>query len=109
MHNTFKKKKQNKKIEYMIYIKQGSMPSLLNIVSPYMHSSMLYKLKSALVSNPSNRQKIEVFDLQENTTTYYNSFNEAARALNISHSVIVMYFTNNQQKPYKGRYTFKKL
>jgi hypothetical protein len=25
-------------------------------------------------------QKIEVFDLQENTTTYYNSIREAARA-----------------------------
>jgi len=61
---TIHKKKQNKKIEYMIYIQQGSMASLLNIVSPYMHSSMLYKLKSAL-SNPSNRQKIEVFDLQK--------------------------------------------
>jgi dihydroorotate dehydrogenase len=28
-------------------------------------------------------QKIEVVDLQEKTTTYYNSINEAARALNL--------------------------
>jgi len=34
---------------------------------------------------------------------------EAARALNINHTIIVMYFANNQTKPYKGRYTFKKL
>ena len=102
------KKRQNNKIEYMIYISQSSMPSLLNIVSPYMHSSMLYKLKSSL-SNPSNRQKIEVFDLQENTTTYYNSMSETARALNINHARIVMYFSRNQNKPYKDRYVFKKV
>ena len=90
-----------------IYISQSSMPLLLNIVSPFMHSSMLYKLKSAL-SNPSNRKKIEVFDKYTNQTTYYNSISEAARALNINHSVIVKYFNNNQQKPYKGQYIFKK-
>ena len=61
-------KRQNKKIEYMIYISQSSMPSLLNIVSPYMHSSMLYKLKSSF-SNPSNRNKIEVFDKDTNQTS----------------------------------------
>jgi hypothetical protein len=54
-------------------------------------------------------QKIEVFDLQEKTTTSYNSIKEAARALNINHTVIVKYFANNQQKPYKGQYTFKKV
>jgi len=90
------------------------MPSLLNIVSPFMHSSMLYKLKSALSnpsnpSNPSNCNKIKVFDLQENITTTYNSIREAARALNINNATIVNYFTNNQKKPYKGRYTFKKV
>ena len=69
--------RQNNKIWYLIYIRQCSMASLLNIVSPYMHPSMLYKLKSGL-SNYSNRQKIEVFDLQENTTTSYNSIYEAA-------------------------------
>ena len=90
-----------------IYISQSSMPSLLNIVSPFMHSSMLYKLKSAL-SSSSNRKKIEVFDKYTNQTTYYNSISEAARALNINHSVIVKYFNNNQQKPYKGQYIFKK-
>ena len=47
----------------MIYIQQGSMSSLLNIVSPFIHSSMLYKLKS-MFSNSSNHNKIEVFDLR---------------------------------------------
>jgi hypothetical protein len=50
---------------------------------------------------------IEVFDLKENTKTYYNSISEAARALNINHTIIVKYFARNQQKPYKGRYTFQ--
>ena len=54
---TIHKKRRNQKIEHMIYIRQGSMPSLLNIVSPYMHESMLYKLKSSL-SKPSNVNKI---------------------------------------------------
>jgi group I intron endonuclease len=52
-------------------------------------------------------QSIEVFDLQEKTITSYNSFSEAARALNLpSHKAISDYIKNNQKKPYKGRYTF---
>jgi hypothetical protein len=43
-----KKKRQNNKIEFMIYIRQSSMPLLRTIVIPYMHSSMLYKLGSLL-------------------------------------------------------------
>ncbi len=94
--------------QYRINIGQTSMPSLFNIVSPYMHPSMLYKLKSSL-SNSTNRKKIEVFDLQEKTTIYYNSMDEAGRALNIRQSIISLYFARNQQKPYKGRYIFKKI
>jgi len=85
------------------------MPSLLNIISPFMHPSMLYKLKSAL-SNPSNRKKIEVTDITNNTTTSYDSIHEAARVLNLpSHKIISNYIIRNQKKPYKGRYIFKKL
>ena len=55
-------------------------------------------------------QVIEVFDLEEKTSTSQNSYGEATRALNIpSYKSISKYFTNNQQKPYKARYTFKKL
>jgi len=54
-------------------------------------------------------QQIEVTDKKNNQTTTYDSIREAARALNINHSSIAMYFANNQQKPYKGRYIFKKL
>jgi hypothetical protein len=42
---TIQLKKQNNKIEYMIYIRQASMVRLWEIVSPYMHYSMYYKLK----------------------------------------------------------------
>ena len=52
-------------------------------------------------------QQIEVTDIKNNQTTTYDSICEAARALNINHTRIFKYFTNNQQKPYKGRYTFK--
>jgi len=37
-------KRQNNQIEYMIYIRQHSMPLLRTIISPHMHSSMVYKL-----------------------------------------------------------------
>ena len=54
-------------------------------------------------------QQIEVTDIKNNTTTSYDSIREAARALNLpSHKSISKYFSNNQQKPYKGQYTFKK-
>jgi hypothetical protein len=54
-------------------------------------------------------QKIEVVDLQEKTTTTYNSMHAAAKALDIRWESIKCYFARNQQKPYKGRYTFKKI
>jgi len=50
---------------------QSSIPSVLNIVSLYMHPSMLYKIKSAL-SNSSNRNKIEVTDINTNKKTTYD-------------------------------------
>ena len=54
-------------------------------------------------------QVIEITDIKNNITTSYDSMSEAARALNIDKSVINKYFSNNQQKPYKARYTFKKI
>jgi group I intron endonuclease len=52
-------------------------------------------------------QAIEVVDQKTNETTTYDSISEAARVLNIPQAVISMYFARNQQKPYKGQYTFK--
>jgi hypothetical protein len=58
--------------------------------------------------NQPNAQKIQVTDIYLNSSTLYNSINEAARALNLPHCRITQYFTNNQyqKKPYKGRYIF---
>jgi len=42
-------KKQNQKVEYMIYIRQNSMSLLRSIVKPYVCSSMLYKLDNSKV------------------------------------------------------------
>ena len=53
-------------------------------------------------------QAIEVTDITNNITTSYNSISEAARVLNIHKSVIDNYFSRNQTKPYKGKYTFIK-
>ena len=55
-------------------------------------------------------QAIEVTDIKNNQATTYDSINEAAKALNLpSHSIISNYIQRNQQKPYKGQYTFKKV
>ena len=57
----------------------------------------------------SPSQQIEVTDITNNTTTSYDSMSAAARALNINIRRISNYFVRNQEKPYKGQYTFKKL
>jgi len=56
-----------------------------------------------------NNTRIEVTDNKNDTTTSYDSMSAAAIALNINKRRISAYFLNNQVKPYKGRYTFKKL
>jgi group I intron endonuclease len=67
------------------------------------------KISDAMIRNQSNSKAIEVFDNKTNQTTNYNSFSEAAKALNINKAVITNYFKNNQVKAYKGRYTFKQM
>jgi hypothetical protein len=51
---------------------------------------------------------IEVFDLKENTTTYYNSIREAAIALNIL-SRMSIHYSLKTGKAYKKRYILTKL
>jgi group I intron endonuclease len=65
--------------------------------------------KPKVVGSGSPSQQIEVTDIKNNQTTTYDSINEAARALNIHPARIVMYFSRNQKKPYKGQYTLKKI
>jgi hypothetical protein len=64
--------------------------------------------RSKISSSQPNGLKIQVTDLEVNTSTIYNSLGAAARALKIPLSSISNYFTRNQKKPYKGIYTFKK-
>jgi len=55
-------------------------------------------------------QQIEVTDITNNTIISYDSINKAAIALNLpNHNIISHYIQRNQKKPYKGRYTFKKI
>jgi len=68
---------------------------------------MYNKPRAEGAGRPSN--EIEVTDIKNNITTSYDSIREAAKALNINHTRIVIYFKLNQKKPYKGQYTFKKL
>ena len=56
-----------------------------------------------------NRMRVIVTDLHTNISTTYDSIGLAARALGINDTVISRYFSRNQIKPYKKRYTFKKL
>jgi group I intron endonuclease len=94
-----------KKIDHPGRFKTGENNPMFGITGEKHHRFGKPRVEGA--GRPS--QQIEVFDLQEKTTTSYNSKSAAARALNISLSVIGMYFLRNQTKPYKGRYTFKKL
>lgn len=48
-------KKQNQKVEFLIYIRHGSMPLLRTIVKPYMHPSMLYKIENSKTYCPTKR------------------------------------------------------
>ncbi len=66
------------------------------------------KMGNSNGKNHPNSLKIEVTDLEKDTSTIYNSMCEAAKALNILQSSISRYFKNNQKKPVKGRYVFTK-
>ena len=76
----------------------------------------LYKIEASLpisdydsnYINHPNYIKIEVVDLDLNTSSIYISIHAAARALGIVHNTISNFFKRNQTRPYKGRYLFKK-
>jgi group I intron endonuclease len=76
------------------------------------HNEETISKNTASRASPPNRIKLEVLDLgasPTDTKTIYNSLREAAKALNTNHRTITNYFTNKQQRPYKGRYIFKKI
>jgi len=57
----------------------------------------------------SSSIKVEVIDLEKNTSTTYNAIKVAARALGIDKRYIEHYIYLNQDKPVLGKYTFKLL
>ena len=58
---TITRKKKNQKVEFMIYIKQKSLSSLLAIVKPYYLSAMLYKLDNSKGYPRTNSSVIKEF------------------------------------------------
>ena len=69
----------------------------------YKSSEVLAKLSAA---QPSCI-KVEVVDLETNTSTIFYAIKAAARALNIDRRYIEHYIYLNQDKPVLGKYTFK--
>jgi hypothetical protein len=57
----------------------------------------------------STSMKVEVTDMETNTSTTYHAIKAAARALGIDRRYIEHYIFLNQDKPVLGRYTFKLL
>jgi group I intron endonuclease len=82
---------------------------LSDIAKKISHSGRFKPGQPRTEGSGRSSQEIEVFDQENNQTTTYDSICEAARALNIKQSIISMYLKNNQVKPYKGQYTFKKI
>lgn len=83
-------------------------------INPFFGKTHSEETKQKMIGNCNSKNqptalKIEVTDLKLNTKTAYSSINEAARALEIYPKIISQYFTRNQIKPFRGRYTFKKL
>jgi hypothetical protein len=66
-------------------------------------SEVLAKLS---IAQP-NGIKVEVLDLETNTSTVYDAIKAAARALSIDRRYIEHYIYLIQDKPILGRYTFK--
>ncbi len=64
--------------------------------------------KMQIAASQPHSKKIEVFDLETNQASTYNSIKAAAKALAIPQCSISRYFTKNQQTPYKGRFIFRK-
>jgi len=62
--------------------------------------------KKKLSLSTLSKIKVQVTDLETNITISYNSMTAAAIALNIRVNAISKYFSQNQIKPYRGRYVF---
>lgn len=65
-----------------------------------------YKSPELYAAQP-NCIKVEEVDLETNTSTIFDPIRAAARALNIYIKYIEHYIYLKQDKPAKGKYTFK--
>jgi hypothetical protein len=98
------------KHEYNILLKAGSSIGIKHSDKTKQKISEAKKGQPKIEGSGKASQAIEVTDIKNNTTTSYNSISEATRALNLPNfQVISNYILRNQQNPYKGRYTFKKV
>jgi len=79
----------------------------MSIIKQGIKKSIRHKLNLSL-ADPS-KIKIEVTDLTNNETTIYHSMRAAGKALGIHVTSINNYILRKQTKPYKGRYTFRKI
>lgn len=74
-------------------------------------SSLGYKhteeSKVQITTSQPNCIKIEVLDLETNTTASYDSINAAAKGIGCRHWPIQYHLKTLNTKPYKGRYVFK--
>jgi len=59
-------------------------------------------------ANHPNSQEIEVIDLETKKSTIFPSVHKAARALDIRQTSISRCLSRNQNKPFRGRYFFRK-
>jgi hypothetical protein len=93
---TIHKKRRNQKIDYMIYIRERSMPLLRQIVTPHMHPSMMYKLGETKAKNSySQGTAIEVIDLETKETLAFSSIRKAAETLDLDSSNISRHLKQN--------------
>jgi len=68
-------RRSNGKLEFMIYIRQGSMPLLRTIVKPNMHPSMLYKIDNCKAYCPTKRFATKELSLPDPHKRLYSTIN----------------------------------
>lgn len=79
----------------------------MSIATKLLSQSSEYLTKLSLAQSTSI--KVEVTDLETNTSTTYHAVRAAAKALGIDKRYIEHYIYLNQENPVLGRYTFKLL
>jgi len=79
LNSNIREKKQINKTEYMIYIKQNSMPLLRSIVNPYMHSSMLYKINNKAKYSTLTKNYFNINSTSFNESCFHFDIKESSR------------------------------